>query len=292
MTSSFPPPLFDSYTAPTGCLTAQVTILRLAENAKFKAWKDFTQSQALQQTAPEPSLGQVQATAITAAEVNFEKIPLTAVRHDIDTNTRRKHFNTAFHTADEAPGFERPSEAPYLFKRWLPVILESRGPPSSALQVVRLTVSLTLLLVQACDASIPEGSINLLLAEDVGDVIGPAFSRLVFPVEGLVMRLDTCSPKDCAQTAPGQVAVRSVKEAVLRLVTSLRCQNALVKGLETIEEGTDGGINGTAVEVYFLIFKEDEKREGVPGLVPTGRRGHHGHQPVPLAQGVDFQRPI
>ncbi|KAI7786416.1 hypothetical protein LA080_003657 [Diaporthe eres] len=39
-----------------------------------------------------------------ATEVNFVKIPFTAVRHDIDTNNRPKHFNTAFHTADDLRG--------------------------------------------------------------------------------------------------------------------------------------------------------------------------------------------
>lgn len=194
-------------------------------------------------------------------EVNFVKIPFATVKHDIDTSTRPKHFNTAFHTADEAPGFERPSEAPYSFRRWLPAILRSRGLPSSALQVVRLTVSRTRLLIQACDASIPKGSMNLLLAEDVEDVIEPAFSGLVFPPEGLFMRLDACSPKDGAQTVPGQAAVRSVKDAVLRLVTSLRCRNALVKALEIIEEGHDGGNDGARVEVYFLPFNQRMRSE-------------------------------
>lgn len=196
-----------------------------------------------------------------ATEVNFVKIPFTAVRHDADTNTQPKHFNTAFHTADEAPGFERPSEAPYSFRRWLPVIFRSRNTPSSALQVVRLTVPQTRLLVQACDASIPKGSINLLLAEDVEDVIEPAFLGLVFPAEGLFMRLDACSPKDGAQQVPGQVAVRSVQEAVLRLVTSLRCRNALVKALETIEEGFDGASDGSGVETYFLPFNRRMRSE-------------------------------
>lgn len=189
-----------------------------------------------------------------ATEINFVKIPYTAVKHDTDTNTRPKHFNTAFHTAEEAPGFERPSEAPFSFKRWLPVIFASRNLASSALQAVRLTVSQTRLLVQACDASIPKGSLNLLLAEDVEDVIEPAFSGLVFPAEGLFMRLDACSPKDGAQAVPGQVAIRGIKEAVLRLSTSLRCRNALVKTLESIDGESDGGSDGAAAEIFFLPF--------------------------------------
>lgn len=212
-------------------------------------------------TAPAPSLAQLRATVIMATEVNFVKIPYTTVKHDIDTNTRPKHFNTAFHTADEAPGFERPSEAPYSFNRWLPVILQSRNLPSEALQVVRLTASQTRVLVQACDASIPKGSINLVLAEDVEDVIEPAFSGLIFPPEGLFMRLDACSPKDGAQLVPGQVAVHSVKEAVLRLVTSLRCRNAIVNALESIEEGPDGGNDGTSLEIYFLPFNQRMRSE-------------------------------
>ena len=191
-----------------------------------------------------------------ATEVNFVKISYAAVKHDIDTNSRPKHFNTAFHTADEAPGFERPSEAPYSLKRWLPVILKSRNLSSSALQVVRLTTPQTRLLIQACDASIPKGSINLVLAEDVEDAIEPAFSGLAFPSEGLFMRLGACSPKDGAQPAPGQSAVRSAKDAVLRLVTSLRCRNALVNALESIEEGSDGEVHGAGTEIYFLPFNQ------------------------------------
>lgn len=196
-----------------------------------------------------------------ATEVNFVKIPSTAVKHDVDTNSRAKHFNTAFHTADEAPGFERPSEAPYSFKRWLPVVLKSRNLSTSALQVVSLTTSQTRLLIQACDASIPKGSINLVLAEDVEDAIEPAFSGLVFPAEGLFMRLGACSPKDGAQSVPGQVAVRSAKEAVLRLVTSLRCRNALANALQGIEEGSDSGSDGASAEIYFLPFNQRMRSE-------------------------------
>ena len=203
----------------------------------------------------------LRTTGIMAGEVRFTKIPYTSVKHDIDTNVQPKHFNTAFHTTDEAPGFERPSEAPYSFKRWLPVILESRKLPTSSLQIVRLTVPQTRLLIQACDASIPKGSMNLSLAEDVEDVIEPAFSGLVFPAEGLFMRLDACSPKDGAQLEPGQVAVRSVKEAVLRLVTSLRCRNAIVTALENMKEGPGGGGNVEGPEIYFLPFNERMRSE-------------------------------
>lgn len=220
-----------------------------------------------------------------ATEANFVKVPYTTVKHDIDTNIQPKHFNTAFHTVEQAPGFERPSEAPYSFKRWLPVILESRNLPSSALQVVRLTVPQTRLLIRACDASIPKGSINLLLTEDVEDIIEPAFSGLVFPAEGLFMRLDACSPKDGVQQVPGQVAIRSVKEAVLRLVTSLRCRNALVKSLVNIEGEADGGSDRPAAEIYFLPFKsrmmsEREYRVFCPpgGQIITGISQYRWHK--------------
>lgn len=219
------------------------------------------------------------------AEVKFVKIPYTTVKNDIDTNTRPRYFNTAFHTEEEAPGFERPSETPYSFKRWLPVILKSRKHPSSALQVVRLTVSQTRLLVQTCDASIPKGAINLLLAEDVEDVIEPAFLGLVFPAEGLFMRLDACSPKDGVQAVPGQVAVRSSKEIVLRLVTSLRCRNALVKSLGNIEGEADGGSDRSAAEIYFLPFNsrmmsEKEYRVFCPpgGQIITGISQYRWHK--------------
>lgn len=239
----------------------------------------------LQYTAPDRSRAELRTTATMAAEVNFVKIPYTTVKNDIDTNTRPRYFNTAFHTEEEAPGFERPSEAPYSFKRWLPVILQSRKLTSSAVQVVRLTVSQTRLLIQACDASIPKGSINLLLAEDVEDVIEPAFSGLAFPAEGLFMRLDACSPKDGVQQVPGQVEIHSVKEAVLRLVTSLRCRNALVKILESIEGDADGGSDRAAAEIYFLPFNsrmmsEREYRVFCPpgGQIITGISQYRWHK--------------
>ncbi|KAL1864900.1 hypothetical protein Daus18300_007467 [Diaporthe australafricana] len=196
-----------------------------------------------------------------AAKVNFVKIPHDAVKNGMDTNSQPKHFNTAFHTVDEAPGYESPSEAAYSFKRWLPVVLKSRNLPASVLQVVRLTIPQTRLLIQACDASITKGSINLLFVEDVEDVIEPAFARLVFPPEGLFMRLDACSPKDGAQSVPGQVAVHRVKEAVLRLVTSLRCRNALVISMENIEGGSDSGSEGGGTEIYFLPFNDRMRSE-------------------------------
>ncbi|KAI1110390.1 hypothetical protein F5Y14DRAFT_428927 [Nemania sp. NC0429] len=143
------------------------------------------------------------------------------------------HFNTSFHTDTEAPDLPTiPSERPYLFKRWLPLILRSRGLETGDSQVVTFSLAQARLLLQVAEASLPAGSINRIYQEEVNEEIAPAFTTLTFPPEGLFMRLDACSAKDGVQKIPRTPALRSVEQILLLLLTSRRARNALSNALE------------------------------------------------------------
>ncbi|KAI0490284.1 hypothetical protein F4859DRAFT_2893 [Xylaria cf. heliscus] len=148
-------------------------------------------------------------------------------------NDPARAFNSSFHTECEAPDLPtRPSEKPYSFKRWLPLILRSRGLASSDAQVVTLSRAQARLLLQVADASIPCGAINRMYREEIDEEIVPRFESLTFPPEGLFMRLDACSAKDGVQKIPGNSPLRSVKETLLLLLTSYRARNALIDVIE------------------------------------------------------------
>ncbi|KAI1314043.1 hypothetical protein F5Y03DRAFT_389524 [Xylaria venustula] len=165
----------------------------------------------------------------------------------------RRRFNTSFHTENEAPDQQiTPSEKPYSFKRWLPLILRSRGLASSDAQVVAFSHSQARLLLRVANASIPSCSINRMYREDIDEDIVPVFRSLFFPPEGLFMRLAACSAKDGMQTRPGKPALRSVEDILLLLLTSLRARNALV---DAIEEGV--GI----IELFFIPWNSRMRSE-------------------------------
>ncbi|KAH9887116.1 hypothetical protein F4778DRAFT_797545 [Xylariomycetidae sp. FL2044] len=142
-------------------------------------------------------------------------------------------FNSSFHTVREAPDLPTvPSEEPYSFKRWLPLVLQSRGLAPSNAQVVTFSLAQARLLLRAADASIPSGHINRVYREDIDEEIVPAFGSLTFPPEGLFMRLEACSAKDGVLKAPGDPALRCVGDILLLLLTSSRARNALFHLLE------------------------------------------------------------
>ncbi|KAI0444157.1 hypothetical protein F4803DRAFT_512215 [Xylaria telfairii] len=158
-------------------------------------------------------------------------------------NSVRARFNTSFHSEHEAPDLPtRPSQKPYSFKRWLPLILRLRGLASSDLQIVTFSLAQARLLLRVADASIPCSSINRIYREEIDEEIMPAFESLTFPPEGLFMRLDACSAKDGVQKIPGNSALRSVEAILLLLLTSLRARNAL---FDAVEE------NAKVVELFF-----------------------------------------
>ncbi|KAI1195497.1 hypothetical protein F5X97DRAFT_307851 [Nemania serpens] len=145
----------------------------------------------------------------------------------------RPSFNTSFHTEREAPDLSTvPSENPYSFKRWLPLILRSRGLTPEDSQVVTFSLARARLLLRVAEASLPSGSINRIYREEVDEEIVPALELLNIPPEGLFMRLEACSAKDGVQKIPGNSALRSVEEILLRLLTSRRARNALINALE------------------------------------------------------------
>ncbi|KAI1163364.1 hypothetical protein F5B18DRAFT_619970 [Nemania serpens] len=145
----------------------------------------------------------------------------------------RARFNTSFHTEREAPDLPTiPSEKPYSFKRWLPLVLRSRGLTAEDSQVVAFSLAQARLLLQVANASLPSGSINRIYQEEVDEEIAPALESLTFPPEGLFMRLEACSAKDGAQKRLGKPALRSVEEILLLLLTSCRARNALLSALE------------------------------------------------------------
>ncbi|KAI0393019.1 hypothetical protein F5Y17DRAFT_332015 [Xylariaceae sp. FL0594] len=193
-------------------------------------------------------------------KVRLVNIPHSEVEADAEAhltradsdNTTNRRFNTSFHTALDAPDLPaRPPEAPYSFKRWLPLILCSRGLPPSSAQVVSLTLSQARLLLRVSEASILIRRLNRIYLEELEEYIVPAFASLTFPPEGLFMRLDACSAKDGQQKIPGSRALRSVDQILLLLLTSQRARNALAHALDDVKEGRGGD---KAFELFFTPF--------------------------------------
>jgi hypothetical protein len=166
------------------------------------------------------------------------------VRGDLDTGVPT-NFNTSFHTAAEAPDLPRPTEVPTAFGRWLPLIMRTRGLPSTALQVVSLKRSQVRLLVDAAGASIHTRVMNRVYAEDLRYSVHPAFEGLKFPQEGLFTRLGACSPKDGTQAIPGQMSLHSIDDIILRLTTSIRASNTFTNMLNHDEQ---------EITLFFLPF--------------------------------------
>ncbi|KAI1760546.1 hypothetical protein GGR53DRAFT_470229 [Hypoxylon sp. FL1150] len=143
------------------------------------------------------------------------------------TSTYAHQFNTCYHPARDSPNQLVPTESPYSFKAWLPVILGTRCLKDSDCQVISLSGWNAKFLLEVTNASIPAGRVNLTYQEEVSQTIEPYFKGLKFPPSGLFMRLDACSAKDGVQRVPGQLSLHSVKDIILRLVTSTRARNAL-----------------------------------------------------------------
>lgn len=118
-------------------------------------------------------------------------------------NPAQREFNTSFHSTEEAPGLNRPSEDPYSFKRWLGLILSTRDIALQAVQAITLSRSQARLLLDAAEGSLQTRTVNRMFAEDIDEEIEPLLRKhLVFPPEGLFLRLDACSLKDGAHLVP------------------------------------------------------------------------------------------
>lgn len=179
-------------------------------------------------------------------------INVADVQSDVGQNAVPINFNTSFHTAKEAPDLPVPSDEPTSFTRWAPFVLQSRGLPEDALQICTLTRSQMKTMVQAARASINTRKLSLSYAEDLREEVNPAFENLVFPKDGLFMRLGACSPKDGAETTPGKASLHSVQDIMLRLTTSQRAWSALTKILNT---------DAKQACMYFLPFDKRMRTE-------------------------------
>lgn len=168
--------------------------------------------------------------------MKLKKIEFERVAADCSNPDGAQLFNTCFHRVDEAD-LPRPSEEPYSFSRWLPLILETRNIEPADAQTINLSPAQARLLLNAASASIVTGNLNQAYLEDIKDeIIEPLFSGLRFPDSGLFMRLNGCSPKDGKQRIPGQLALHSIEDIILRLTTSERACNMLTKALDSKEE--------------------------------------------------------
>ncbi|KAK4185377.1 hypothetical protein QBC35DRAFT_503850 [Podospora australis] len=177
-------------------------------------------------------------------EMRLRIVEYERVNADFDSGAPNE-FNSNFHTAEEAPDLPIPSNAPTSFERWLPLVMRSRGLQDGALQVVSLTSVQVRLLVLAAGASVHTRVLNRAYAEDLEEQVAPAFGSLVFPTQGLFMRLAACSTKDGAQKAPGNMSISSVDDIILQLTTSLRAWSAL-----------NNAVNSRApcLSIFFLPF--------------------------------------
>lgn len=164
---------------------------------------------------------------------------------EVDAHTEQ--YNSNFHTSQQAPLHDVPTEGSQRFSRWLPLIARSQGIPSSAVQRIVLTRAQAQLLHTASDSTIHTQKLNRVYAEDLDDEIVPVFSRLEFGEKGFFLRLDACSPKD---GVGGNMPLRSVNELILRITSSLRARNAIEGAL------TSGKAMGEGVNLYFLPFDE------------------------------------
>lgn len=178
-------------------------------------------------------------------------IDYAAVQADTEFGLSTK-FNTNFHTVAEAPGFPIPTNTPYSFERWLPLILSSRGLSESSVQIVALSRPQVIVLLHASEAAVHTRVLSRSYAEDIEEEVYPAFSKLIFPPGGLFVRTADCSPKDGVQSTPGVMAMHSVEEVILRVTTSLRTWS-------TFNNFVNNGYS--ELKFFFLPFDTDMQTE-------------------------------
>ena len=154
-------------------------------------------------------------------------------------------LNTSFHSASDAPGLDIPSEAPYNYARWLPLIARSQSVRESRVRRVRLTKSQNRLLISTAEGSIPTRELNRIYREEIGEEITPVLTRQLSFSEpqGYFLRLDACSPKDGNGGVEG---LKGVQAIIMRLVTSLRALSAMRR----LEE------SGQPLDLFFLPFDD------------------------------------
>lgn len=225
--------------------------------------------------------------------MTIPKIHLVIVdSKEVDAN--ESNYNSNFHTEKEAPHHTIPSEIPQSFKRWLPLISKSQNIPSATIQTITLSPSQGRLLIEAAQTSLHTREPNRLLSEELSN-LEHAFSSLVFPSEGLFLRLDACSPKDGVR---GVMPLRSIGEIILRITTSHRGTNSILRllerkedinffflpynsGMDTSKEfrvfcaPPDGRITGVSQYKWHKpsVFMQNKSEEDVQQLVATAMKG-------------------
>lgn len=152
--------------------------------------------------------------------------------------------NSNFHSETEAKHLRIPIEGPSSFNHWLPLIASSQRILPSLIQTITLTASQGRLLIAASQSSLHTREPNRMLEEDLTSDIGPALQTLVFPHQGLFIRLDACSPKDGVQ---GTKPIQNLQQILLLLATSRRAMNAIIRLLEI----------DSPIVFYFLPFNTD-----------------------------------
>jgi hypothetical protein len=163
-------------------------------------------------------------------------------------------YNSNFHKAHEAPALLVPTEGPQSISRWLPLIAKSQNINPPRIQTIVLTPIQGKLLFDASSRSIHTKTLNRQYKEELEEEIEPVFSRLVFPPEGLFMRLNACSPKDGKD---GTRPLRSIADIVLRSTSSFRARNAIDAALHPEPHHVTGEVPVVeGINVYFLPFND------------------------------------
>ncbi|CZR66002.1 uncharacterized protein PAC_15902 [Phialocephala subalpina] len=171
-----------------------------------------------------------------------------------------ENYNSNFHTEAEAPGEFIPTEVPQSFERWLPLIVRSQNIPLERVQTITLTNAQAQLIIDASRSSLHTRELSRIYAEELEE-LASLFQSLLFPAQGLFLRLDACSPKDGVR---GVSPLKTTKDIVLRLTTSHRATNSILRCMERGEE----------VYLFFLPFDEHmrtEKEYRVFCAPPDGR---------------------
>lgn len=161
-----------------------------------------------------------------------------------EVEVNEEKYNSNFHTEKEAPHLTIPSEIPQSLKRWLPLISKSQNIPETLIQTITLSASQGRLLLEAAQSSLHTREPNRLLSEELSDLEN-SFSSLIFPPEGLFLRLDACSPKDGVR---GVTPLKTIEEIILRITTSHRATNSILRLLERKDDH---------INFFFLPFNAD-----------------------------------
>ncbi|KUJ21581.1 uncharacterized protein LY89DRAFT_681045 [Mollisia scopiformis] len=159
-----------------------------------------------------------------------------------------ENYNSYFHTEAEAPGESIPSEVPQSFKRWLPLIAKSQNISLEQIQITNITSKQARFILEAAQSSLHTREPNRLYAEELAE-LALSFNTLNFTLKGLFLRLDACSAKDGVR---GISPLRTAEEIVLRITTSHRATNSILRCLESGDE---------AFELFFLPFNEHMRTE-------------------------------